>query len=407
MAEPRRPHTPARATRPRTPAQRPAAPRPGTQRPSGQGAAKPGAAQQSATQASPATRSRPQQAAPQRAPGQRTPAQRTPAQRRPAQRGSLRQRPSTQRPSSPRTAPAPPQQEGPGWASRALARVSGGRWGGATAADAAASTAAPAQRVGGRATPWAKVAAAPSTVTTRMQERLSERRSAHRRLLTRRWGMRALIAGAGAAALWVALLSPVFAYDQERLEASGFGTVVDPTQVEDIVAANDGTSLVLLNVAHVEDQLEDLVGVHEARVERVWPSGLRVTIDSAEPVAAIPVAEGGFVLLDERGAQVAQEEAAPADLPVVNVPLDAEDTRILDGVIEVIDQMPVELRDRVQDVEAETEDSIHFVLRDGPRVEWGSAEQSALKAEVLLVLLAEAAGAEVIDVSAPTLPTVS
>ncbi len=240
-----------------------------------------------------------------------------------------------------------------------------------------------------------------------MEERLKEKRSAHRRLLSARWGRRALYAGGAAAAAWVLLMSPVFAFDEQNIEASGFGTVVDPADVESIVAEQSGTSLVLLNTAHVEDRLEELVGVHTAEVERVWPAGLRITIDSAEPVAAIPVADGTVVLLDQTGTQVAEADEAPADLPLVNVPLNAEDARILDGVIAVIDEMPVELRDRIRDIEAQTEDSIHFVLRDGPSVEWGSAEESALKAEVLLVLLDERAGAEVIDVSAPTLPTVS
>ncbi|WP_159450095.1 cell division protein FtsQ/DivIB [Demequina sp. NBRC 110056] len=292
--------------------------------------------------------------------------------------------------------------------SRTLSTLTGGRLG---RSGAEASETQPAHRPsptsGTLATPWAKTAATPSTVSTRMQDRLKEKRSAHRRLLSARWGRRALYAAGGVAAAWVLLMSPVFAFDDDNLEASGFGTVVDPADVEAIVAESAGTSLVLLNTAHVSDRLEELVGVKEARVERVWPAGLRVTIDSAEPVAAIPVADGTFVLLDESGTQVAEAEAAPEDLPVVNVPVDAENSRILDGVIAVIDEVPVSLRDRIQDVEAQTEDSIHFVLRDGPRVEWGSAEESALKAQVLLVLLEEQADADVIDVSAPTLPTVS
>ena len=267
----------------------------------------------------------------------------------------------------------------------------------------AASAAQP--RSGAMATPWAKVSAASSTVTTRMEDRLRERRSAQRRLLTGRWAKRALIGVAGAVGVWLLLLSPVFALEQDKVEASGFGTVVDPASVEEIVAQQDGTSLVLVNTRHIEDQLEALVGVRDAVVERVWPAGLRVTLTSAEPVAAIPHGET-FVLLDEDGVQVDEAQEAPEHLPVVNVPIDAENTRILDGVIAVIDQMPAELRERVQDVEATTEDSIHFVLRDGPRVEWGSAEESALKAEVLAVLLQEASDAELIDVSAPTLPTV-
>ena len=68
--------------------------------------------------------------------------------------------------------------------------------------------------------------------------------------------------------------------------------------------------------------------------------------------------------------------------------------------------MPADLRDRVGDMSASTEDSVTFTLRKGPRVEWGSAENSNLKAQVLAVLLEskQASNAAVIDVSAPTLP---
>lgn len=290
---------------------------------------------------------------------------------------------------------------------RGLATVSGGRWGATASASDHPAVSRPERATGTVATPWAKLAATPSTVTTRMEERLRERRSASRRLLTLKWAKRAGVLAGVAGATWLLLLSPVFSFDADNLEASGFGTVVDPAEVQEIVAQSDGKALALVNVGHVQDQLEELVGVREATVERVWPSGLRVTLASSEPVAAIPLADGTFALVDDGGVQVAQAEAAPSDLPILSVPLGEEDSRILDGVIAVVDEMPAELRERIQDIEAQTEDSIHFVLRDGPAVEWGSSEQSALKAEVLLVLLKDAKDAKVIDVSAPTLPTVS
>ncbi|MFW2513532.1 cell division protein FtsQ/DivIB [Demequina sp. SO4-13] len=256
-------------------------------------------------------------------------------------------------------------------------------------------------------TPWAKVTAGSAAkVTTRMQERLRERRTAHTRLLALRWGKRAVIALGAFAAVWLVLLSPVFAFDAEKLESAGFGSVVDPEQVEAVVSAHDGKALAMLDTGDIAAELEQLVGVREVSITRVWPAGLRVEITSSEPVAAIPQADGSFVLVDDRGEQVDSAKDVPARLPVVTIPLATGETRILDGVLDVIDDLPVNLRDRVEGIEADTEDSIHFVLRDGPRVEWGSGEQSALKAEVLQALLEspEASSAHVIDVSAPSLP---
>ncbi len=52
------------------------------------------------------------------------------------------------------------------------------------------------------------------------------------------------------------------------------------------------------------------------------------------------------------------------------------------------------------------QDAVRLSLSDGTTVEWGSADQSALKAAVVQTLRAskEAAGVKVYDVSAPTLP---
>ncbi len=261
------------------------------------------------------------------------------------------------------------------------------------------------------ATPWARVSARlrPDTVTERLQERLRERRSADRRLFFIRWGTRAGIALVVVAGVWALLMSPLFAFDEGKVEATGYGTVVDPADVEAIVAPYEGESLAMVSTSHVENQLTELVGVASAQVEKVWPQGLRITLTPSEPVAAIPDAEQGYRLVNLAGEQVSASEEPPVDLPVISIPVGEEHERILSGVLAVVDEMPADLRVRVEGIEAATEDSIHFTLRDGPAVEWGSGEESATKAAVLGVLLSDEAAedADLIDVSAPTMPTVS
>lgn len=254
-------------------------------------------------------------------------------------------------------------------------------------------------------TPWERVSATGHNVTTRMQERLRERRSAQLRLTALRWSKRLGVVAGAVGLGWVVALSPVFALDPEGTEASGFGSVVSPEQVAGVIEAYAGTSLVMLNVGEIAAQLEELVGVREAHITRVWPSALRVELVSSEPVAAIPHG-GAYVLVDDRGETVDTSPAAPEQLPVITIPVGEGGTRILQGVLAVVDEIPVALRDRVEGIEAQTEDSISFVLRDGPRVEWGSGEQSPLKAEVLAALLdsRQTDGVDVIDVSAPSLP---
>ncbi|PKQ14858.1 MAG: peptidase S9, partial [Actinobacteria bacterium HGW-Actinobacteria-8] len=101
-----------------------------------------------------------------------------------------------------------------------------------------------------------------------------------------------------------------------------------------------------------------------------------------------------------------ESDVAPANLPVLDIPLGTNNDRILDAVLEVVRNLPQDVLDRVESVGAQTEDTVAFTLRDGPRVEWGSSQDSALKAQVLGVMLTSgaASASDVIDVSAPTLP---
>ena len=241
------------------------------------------------------------------------------------------------------------------------------------------------------------------TVTQRMRERLAERKRTERRRLLARVGRWAALAGGVALLLWAFFMSPLFALDPAKIELAGVADEIDPASVDSVLASHDGESLALLNVPHVADQLRDLTGVRDAKVERVWPAGLRVTLIPRHPVAAIPDGTG-FALLDAEAVQVGVADEAPAGLPLVTVPLG--DERILAAVLEVIRNLPADLLGRVNGIGAQTEDTVAFTLRDGPRVEWGSAEDSALKAQVLEAILASptAASAGVVDVSAPTLP---
>jgi len=265
--------------------------------------------------------------------------------------------------------------------------------------DAAKSTVSALQVVLGRAK---------STITppveARRDEREKERRAAKRRRRGIVWGRRTgyvLVAGAAA---WLALLSPIFALDPAKVQISGYGTVVDPTEVRDVLADEGGTSLAMLSVGRLTGDLKDIPGVREAHVERSWPNSLVVTLESREPVAAIPERAGGYSLVDDEGVQVGRADKAPKGLPTLAVP--AGNEKVLHSALGVVNSLPAELKARVTSIAAATEDSVSFTLSKGPKVEWGSAEDSALKAEVLTALLGSKAArkADVIDVSAPTLP---
>lgn len=218
-----------------------------------------------------------------------------------------------------------------------------------------------------------------------------------------------LVAGLVAAAAlgWLLLISPVLALDVDEVVLRGQGSVVDEAAVAAVVASHDGTPLPRLDTVGLRREVLDVPGVRAAEVARVWPHGLRITVVSREPVAAVPQGDGdGFALLDMEGVQVGRVAAAPEGLPVISVPLEDEGARAMTAVLTVLQQLPPGLASQVRTASADTQDTVRFTLRDGAKVEWGSADSSALKAKVLHTLRTATASkdAKVYDVSAPTLP---
>jgi len=243
------------------------------------------------------------------------------------------------------------------------------------------------------------------TVVAGSAERFAERAEMRRRLSRRRvWGAVGAVVVAAVAG-WVLFWSPVLALDVAEVEVQGQGSVVDPAALLAVVQPKDETPLPRLDTVELRRAILDVPGVRAAEVVRVWPHGLRVTVVSREPVAAVP-AEEGFVLLDVEGVQVGRAGEPPVGLPVISVPVDDEDARAMTAVLTVLQQLPTELAVQVASASAGSQDTVRLVLTDGAKVEWGSADQNALKARVVQTLRnAEASrDAAVFDVSAPTTP---
>ncbi|WP_456825224.1 cell division protein FtsQ/DivIB [Cellulomonas sp. P5_E12] len=251
----------------------------------------------------------------------------------------------------------------------------------------------------------------PPVVSTSSVARFAERARARRNLARRQVVLVAASVLAVGGLGWLLFFSPVLALDPTLVRVEGAGTVVAVDQVVGVVDAHAGTPLPRLDTVRLRDEVLDVPGVREARVTRDWPRGLAVVLVAREPVAAVPEQTGdsshpapGYALLDMDGVQVGRVDAAPEGLPVVDVPVG--DKRTLNAVLSVLQQLPADLLAQVADVSAHTQDTVSMTLRDGVVVDWGSAHQTPLKIAVLTALRAspQAAGATVIDVSAPRLP---
>ena len=236
-----------------------------------------------------------------------------------------------------------------------------------------------------------------------MRERFAERARAQRARLWRRAAWSTLGVVVSGTLAWLLLWSPVLALVPGQVVVTGAGTVVRSGDVDAVVAGVDGIPLPRLDTIGLRAAVLDVPGVREARVTRAWPRGLSIALVAREPVAAVPDGER-VQLLDVEGVAVGRAKKAPDGLPLVDVPVG--DARTLAAVLGVLEALPPELGTDVRSVAAKTQDTVTMELRDGARVDWGSADETELKAAVLQALRTakKSRDATWFDVSAPTLP---
>ena len=239
----------------------------------------------------------------------------------------------------------------------------------------------------------------------RAQERT--RRRFARRQWARRWlTWRYLLAGVLVVAVvatgaWLLLFSSVMAVHSVTVTGAD---VLSERQVKEAAAVPEGEQLALVDTEAVRLRVQALAPVRSADVVRSWPDGIEVRVAEREVVAVVDLG-GRWRGMDAEGVVFLEYDRVPTALPRVRV-LSTADRDALREAAEVVSALPEELAAKVDHVEVETVDRIALVLRDQRRVEWGSAEDSDQKAEVLTALLG-AREAAVYDVSVPGRPVTS
>ena len=243
-------------------------------------------------------------------------------------------------------------------------------------------------------------------VSSGLTERLSERRRALRTLRLHRLGTALGLLGAAAVLVWAVAFSPLLALRSGDVTVTGSDGTVQAADVQRIVAAHEGISLVRLDPAAMGREVADsLVRVRTARVTRSWPHGVRVDLTMRRPIAVHEV-EQGYEVLDSEAVVLETVPAPPSGLVMIAGQDGAEpDARAVSAVTGVVGSLDAETLARVARGSAGATGQVTLVLSDGARVRWGDASESALKARVLKVLLSQRAS--VYDVSSPHAPTTS
>ena len=231
----------------------------------------------------------------------------------------------------------------------------------------------------------------------RRQAREEERRRvsrSRRRAVLVVMSVVALIAGGFA----VAYLSPVLTV--RTIDVDGAVTVSEE-QVVTALGIPLGEKLVRVDAGAAAQRVAAIPALASVRVQRMYPSTVRVTVVERVPVVFVDEADGTH-LLDSDAVDFA---TAPPPLGVVRlvaenpIPGDPATT----SALAVLDSLPPPLRDQVGEVRANSVSDVSLVLVDGRILVWGDSGKSERKSAVALALLSQPG--QILDVSSPDLPT--
>ena len=174
---------------------------------------------------------------------------------------------------------------------------------------------------------------------------------------------------------------------------------------QDVLAAARvrlGTPLLQINTDDVADRVATIRQVASARVQREYPSTLRITIAERVPVAVKDFPDGPH-LFDRDGVDFATGPPPPA-LPYLDVDNPGPADPSTKAALEVLTSLRPEVASQVGRVAAPSVASITLTLTDGRVVAWGTNDRTDEKAEKLGALLTQPG--RTYDVSSPDLPTV-
>ncbi|SPM36313.1 Cell division septal protein FtsQ [Mycobacterium rhizamassiliense] len=186
-----------------------------------------------------------------------------------------------------------------------------------------------------------------------------------------------------------------------NIVVTGTGTVTRE-EVLDAAQVRIGTPLLQINTNQVADRVAAIRRVASARVQRQYPSALRITIVERVPVAVKDFPDGPH-LFDRDGVDFATGPPPPA-LPYLDVADPGPTDPTTKAALQVLLALRPEVAGQVGRIAAPSLASITLTLGDGRVVIWGTTDRTDEKAEKLAALLTQPG--KVYDVSSPDLPTV-
>jgi cell division protein FtsQ len=163
-----------------------------------------------------------------------------------------------------------------------------------------------------------------------------------------------------------------------------------------------GTPLLQINTDSVAERVAAIRRVASARVQRQYPSALRITVVERVAVVVRDFPDGPH-LFDRDGVDFATAPPPPA-LPYLDVDTPGPTDPATKAALGVLLALRPEIVAQVARISAPSVASITLTLADGRTVIWGTNDRTEEKAEKLAALLTRPG--RTYDVSSPDLPTV-
>ncbi len=243
--------------------------------------------------------------------------------------------------------------------------------------------------------------------------RFSRRRLAVERSRRRRLFVKGAVALALGVTLWAAFWSPLLRVRDVRVVG---GRHTTPEEVERAAGLGPSDNLLTLSTSEIARRALRLPWVRRARVERILPGTVVVSVDERRPAMILSLAARRFTL-DERG-RVLERGTARGGLPVLTAfedddldPGDRLGSSPAGAAVTALRSLAPALQRSVVAGFAPSLERISFSLEDGTLVRFGAAERLRAKNQVLRALLRrlhqEQRPFSYIDVRVPENPAVS
>lgn len=179
-------------------------------------------------------------------------------------------------------------------------------------------------------------------------------------------------------------------------------TALTEEEIRQAAAVPSGTPLLQVNTDAVAERVASIRRVASARVQREYPSTLRITVEERIPLVVKDYLDGPH-LFDKDGVDFVTAPPPPG-LPYIDTEAPGPNDPATEAALEVLTSLPPEVAGQVSRVEAPSVAAITLILFDGRKVVWGTTDRTQEKALKLAALLTQPG--QVYDVSSPDLPTV-